>query len=512
MRLSEFLKIEEWNSEYKSIDKLLYHLKIEKSRSEASKKTYCTVLSLFCRKANKRPDDLVRTDKEWLEKEIKEFLDSYSGSQTATTYKESLKTFFQVNERRDLEFPHYYKPSRGGRTREEYVPTLDEAWEMAKYAGSLKARAIIMLLFTTGLRNSTLRALKYGVVHTNDLMLQKFSIRSQLENNEKNLTIVVYPEMKRDVPDACKNKIPYYVFTPEETTEALRNYLKERERKSGKIFDEEFLFASDHRNFPRGERTRKPMAKENLVKIVKTAARRAGLEHWNHVTPHSLRKTFKHILINQPEDSRMDKEDQEFLMGHVLGGTMENYYDWTKIDEMREKFSKLKFKQQEGTRGDTILKELANFYGVDYQHAIDIAERKYGEKYSQDAVRDALRELIEGRKKEKQDIVRVSDLRKYLNDGWKVVTALSNDQVVVGKEFVIEEKIKGKNSVETKPRSIQPPTSTSQKFIFQEDKDEGKNQRKKREDHSEQNKSREVFKRKKHGKKAKHVTISDFCG
>jgi integrase len=512
MKFSDFLKIKEWSSEYKSIGKLLYHLKIEKSGSEASKKAYCTVLSLFCRKVNKSPDDLIRMDKKWLEKNIKEFLDSYSGSQTATTYKESLKTFFWVNKRDDLEFPYYYKPSRGGRTREEYVPTLDEAWEMARYAGSLKARAVIMLLFTTGPRNSTLRALRYGVVPTNDLMFQKFSIRSQLENNEKNLMIVVYPEMKKDVPNACKNRIPYYVFTPEETTQALRNYLKEREIKSGKISDEEFLFPSDHRKLPKRERTRQPMSIESLIKIVKTAARRAGLEHWNHVTPHSLRKTFKHILINQPESSRLDKEDQEFFMGHILSGTMENYYDWTKIDEMREKFSKLKFKEQEGIKSDMFMKEFANFCGVDYQHAIDIAERKYGEKYSQDAVRDALRELIEGRKKEKQDIVRVSDLRKYLNDGWKVVTALSNDQVVVGKEFVIEEKIKGKNSVETKPRSIQPPTSTSQKFIFQEDKDEGKNQRKKREDHSEQNKSREVFKRKKHGKKAKHVTISDFCG
>ncbi|MCS4538213.1 MAG: hypothetical protein HYY67_05095 [Thaumarchaeota archaeon] len=40
------------------------------------------------------------------------------------------------------------------------------------------------------------------------------------------------------------------------------------------------------------------------------------------VYPHCLRKTFEDCI----KRARLDHEDQEFLKGHLLGGSQDNYY------------------------------------------------------------------------------------------------------------------------------------------------------------------------------------------
>jgi len=57
------------------------------------------------------------------------------------------------------------------------------------------------------------------------------------------------------------------------------------------------------------------------------------------VRPHVLRKAFESALRN----AWLDVKDQEFLMGYILPGSQDNYYDKTKIDELRNKYAKIEF-------------------------------------------------------------------------------------------------------------------------------------------------------------------------
>jgi len=43
------------------------------------------------------------------------------------------------------------------------------------------------------------------------------------------------------------------------------------------------------------------------------------------------------------DGSHMDVKTQEFLMGHILPGSQDNYYDASKVEDMRTLYSNLKW-------------------------------------------------------------------------------------------------------------------------------------------------------------------------
>lgn len=218
------------------------------------------------------------------------------------------------------------------RVRPEYIPTLEEAYRMANTAGSLRNRAIILFLVSTGLRNATLCALTYG------------DVKEELEKGVENLFVKVYPEMRERVRGACKGALQYYTFTSKDAAEALKLYLEERRRKFGEIRDEDPLFASEHKQLPRHKRSQKFITPREVQIIVKEAARKAGIKEWMHVTPHCLRKTYEYVLRSERIDgTRLDVKTQEILMGHKLPGSQDAYYDKTKVEELRKEYSKLNF-------------------------------------------------------------------------------------------------------------------------------------------------------------------------
>jgi len=399
--------------------------------SFGTKEGYRFALIIFCRKLNKNPDQLIQMKKKLLEHEIDSFLDGIPCKKTRRHRRGALKKFFEVNGRKNLEISVVKVRSREPRVRPEYVPTLEEAWKMADYAGSLKNRLVIIILFITGLRISTLRVLKYGEVPTKELWLKEHTIKNELNNGKKNLAIIVDPEMKKYAPNACKDKIPYYVFTSEELTETLKNYLDERERKNGKIDDDEFLFPSGYRGYSQKERANKPISTREIQRIVKNAARNAGLKHWKYVTPHCLRKTFMMTLINQPEGSRLDEADREFFMGHILKGAQESYFVRTGIERLREKFSKLSFSPNPPSEKEHLTKELAKLYGIDYEVVVSEAEKRSSRKPTHDEIMTVLGEFIAKRNKKEQKIINLSELQDYIKNGWLYLNHLPDGTAIV---------------------------------------------------------------------------------
>jgi integrase len=331
------LKVCGWRSEYTSVNALLRHL-WRKSRSEASRRAYLRQVYLLCSASGYTPDELVALPKEEITKMVQEFADYYNDGRHSIRYVNNiihlLTGFFKANGFKGanaLEIESHYMPARY-RKRPEYIPKKHEIYAMADSACSLRDRAIILTLYSSGLRNATLRAILYR------------DVEEELKRGVDNLMIPVYPEMKLIEPNACKNNIPYYTFTCDEATQAIRLYLREREEKYGKIMPYEPLFASDYNQVPREKRDSKIMSSRQLQYIVKQAAKRARIPQWQFVTPHSLRKAFETMLHSELVDGgRLDPKIQEFFMGHILPGSEDTYFNKMDIEYLRAEYAKLNF-------------------------------------------------------------------------------------------------------------------------------------------------------------------------
>lgn len=326
-----------WKSRISAIQNLLDHLR-RYTESECSREKYLRHLLQFCRRYGFNPEYAVRIPKKKVESLVQGFADELASKDRSKAYVNTvvkrLRTFFRVNGytgSKELRIRTYFVPTRY-RKMPEYIPTKEEIYSMADAAGGQRNRAIILTLFSSGLRVSTLCGLNRG------------DIAHELEASEPYLMIPVYPEMKERVPDACKGRIPYYTFICPEAGEALRSYLRHREERYGPIGIKDPLFHSDWTLWPRRERSSKRLGRRGVGLIVKRASRLAGIQPWKYVTPHCLRKTFESVLRSPTVDrGRMDKGTQEFFMGHILPGTQDVYYDKTKVEFHRDEYAKLDF-------------------------------------------------------------------------------------------------------------------------------------------------------------------------
>ena len=435
----KFLKVSGWKSEYESVSRFLRHYS-RKVRSERTRENVGLTLKGLCEFAGKDPDELVRLSPKEASRLVQDYVDSLAEKGYSIRYVNVclafLRTFFKVNGfkgSKALEVERHYQPSRY-RKRREYVPTSAEIYNMALAAGSARNRALILALYTSGLRNSTLRALLYR------------DVKEDLEKGMEVVKLPVYPEMKRVDVGACKGNIPYYTFISREATEALRRYLDERRRVHGGIEDEEPLFASESRNVPPEVRRRTPVMKKSLEALVKRAARKAGIKRWRDVYPHCLRKAFESALRN----AGLDLKDQEFLMGHILPGTQDPYYDYTKIEELRRKYMKIEFfphlaASMEELRKKQVL-DMVKILGFSEEKIkrVEEALAKYErvdealeeiKKLSLESYKESEETDCNGQgncKRHKVKIVQGEQkLIKFLSEGWDLVKELSKDRFVL---------------------------------------------------------------------------------
>jgi integrase len=150
--------------------------------------------------------------------------------------------------------------------------------------------------------------------------------------------------MKSIEPSACKNNIPYYSFICDEAAIALKLYLRERIEKNCSITDNEPLFASDFKMISKEDRKNKILCPRQLQDIVKIPAEKVIPVNGHFVSPRSLRKTFDSVLrAENVEGTHMDHKVQEFLVGHLLPGSQDHYFDRDKVEELRIEYSKLSF-------------------------------------------------------------------------------------------------------------------------------------------------------------------------
>lgn len=425
-------------SRFVSVQKLIDYLWLRKSGSKVSIAIYCWHVYRFCRWAKIGPDDVLAMSRKELEEIVQHYLDDVRRQgmhrgpsvRTVNATLGCLKTFFRVNgfnreSNQDLRLQSYHQPPRT-RNRDQYVPTLNEMNRMADRSGNWRNRTIVLTSSSTGLRNAALRA-----IHVKDII-------KELEAGYENLLIKVDPEWNKRIPGACKNNIPYYTFTSPPATRAIKEMLKERKEKFGFVEEDEPLFISQGCQL----RKKLPLSSREELEIVKKTAKQAGIEKWKHVTPHSLRKVFESILRSLMEDgSRLDLKDQEFLMGHLLPGTQDAYYDWTKIDRLRKEYSKLVFEERNSPelQNLNIYREMAKILGIDPDEVKSNRQGELDRQLTLKEEKETLETCIKSKlaclheNRGEQRIICKEELQTFLDEGWRFLSILDQQSIIVEK-------------------------------------------------------------------------------
>jgi len=423
--IEEYLKVKDWDSGYFSIKNLLQHLK-RKTKSEGSKKVFLAIIYQFCKRNNLSPDEIIEKGSEWLSEKIQEFGDSKSESpRYANGVMNKLATFAKVNGL-DVSYESYHVPARYMKIS-EYIPSSEEIWSMVTSGASLRDQAVILFLYESGIRNSTLRALRWS------------DLDEELKENKVPLCIKITPELRKRDPYATKGLIPYFTFIHSEVVEALKKYRKERIRLYGEIGKDEPLFIAESKSgrINKIERRNRIITSVTIEWIVKQAARRAGIKQWQDIRPHVLRKAFESALRN----ARLDVKDQEFLMGHILAGSQDTYYDKTKIDELRNKYAKIEFFPQRFQTEELRKKQIIDTakmlgYPEDKIKKVEEALAKY--KTVDEAMNEIRKLSLESYKvregavnSDPKKVIKEDELEHYLAEGWDVHTVLPSGRILI---------------------------------------------------------------------------------
>ena len=249
--------------------------------------------------------------------------------------------------------------------------------------------------------------------------------------------------MKEIGPDACKGMIPYYSFMSRETSQALVDHIEDRIGTYGEILPDEPLFISSSTNYPAELRRKTPIQKTTLGIAVKRAARKSGISDWKNVFPHCLRNAFESALRN----NGIDVKDQEFLMGHILPGSQDVYYDSTKQDTLRDKYVEVDFfpKQERMNKKQRDKFLISNMRILGYseeeikEYAMKLEKAKtdteafeiYGNLPQPRIQRNTPQNLERNTEYKHKIVVGDDALKAALDEGWEFDRELNGDKVVL---------------------------------------------------------------------------------
>jgi integrase len=418
-------KQDQYITKYPALNKTIqYHLKEGSGSDSSIKKLKSDVLRL-AEFAKCTPDELIKLEKTKLENIIREFLYIYTNKNSANSVLQTLKTFFRENDLNDLKYPHFHLSSR---TRIKKMPiTLEDAYKMVRFAPSIQAKLLILMLISTGMRISTILSIRFNTVKTNDPYLNKYTLLSEIDAGKNNIVIIIFQKMKELVNNACKCNIPYYVFMSEEASEALKDHKRILKSYYGSIENDDVLFPALDKH--RGKCRKTPMTPNAVNKMLKQVAEKAGIPHWKKITAKSFRTLFENHMNEHGNDAGLEWEDREFLMGHVLPKPVENYYCPDKIEVLRKKYARIQFSPNllGGIYQD--LKHVADFFEISYDLVIEEAKLRYDENPEKHLIQRTLLDFLQ--KKREQKIINETELECHLKKGYRFINMLKDGRVIV---------------------------------------------------------------------------------
>lgn len=281
-------------SEYMS--DFLEYLEVEKGRSLKTIENYSLYLNRFVEFTDDIKVDKINIDKisKW-----RQWLNRYTnddgrtmGRATQNYHLIAMRSFLKYLARRDIdslapekiELATSQRPQVSFLTQDEIV-RLFETIDTSNIIG-LRDRAIVELLFSTGLRVSELAALN---IKDLNFKTGEFSVRGKGQ---------------KDRP----------VYVSESAANVLAKYIEARQDDFAPLF---VHYRGTQSDFNKGEYTR--LTVRSIQRIVERYAKRAGIA--KHVTPHTLRHSFATDLLTNGADLR----SVQSLLGHSNIATTQVY-------------------------------------------------------------------------------------------------------------------------------------------------------------------------------------------
>ncbi len=293
------------------IHQFLQYLEIEKGRSLKTVENYSHYLNRFAlwselKKAEDISDTNVRDFRLWLNRQASgEKIDGHSQTlkkRTQNYYLIALRAFLKYLMRTGVQSlpPDRIELAKVG---ERHLDLISKA-ELVRLLSapsdddikSLRDKAVLELLFSTGLRVSELCNLPREL----DLSSDEFSVRGKGE----------------------KVRV---VFLSDEARKALKNYLSKRKDMSDALFVE---------TSKKEKGDVSPLSPRSVQRLVKHYAIKAGIS--KKVTPHVVRHSFATDLLQNGADLR----SVQMLLGHANIGTTQIYTHVTdkQLRDVHKKF------------------------------------------------------------------------------------------------------------------------------------------------------------------------------
>jgi len=291
-----------------------------KNRPENTRRIFSNRLREFCTSINMEPEEWRSLDKfeardlawKYAESKIAEY------PNVAAIVLTTLKSWYRNKSGEQLPFDsmrggkHYFHVTHKKKAI-EHIPNKQEVYQIIDMASSLRDKAFLLFLFQTGVRVNVLQHLTYG--HVSD----------QLDKDIITLKITGTLDHKlrsRDIPF-------YYTFINGEGAETLKRYCKLTHKNSNTNAP---LFTT------RGYR---PVSQSYILQVVKMCVKRAGFNPTTMWT-HTIRKAFRKNV----RQTDIDDDDKEQLMGHVIKGSREAYYDNKDTKLIMKAYQKCNFSRE----------------------------------------------------------------------------------------------------------------------------------------------------------------------
>jgi site-specific recombinase XerD len=294
----------------KYIKEFLEYLEIERGRSNRTVRNYHFYLARFAAWA-KNPDpkkidgEMIRNYRLYLNRELLGRDEPSLKKSTQNYHLIALRAFLKYLAKRDVGSlnPEKIELAKVGTRQVEFLEPeelkrLILATQKEKGLIALRDRAVMELLFSTGLRVSEMASLK---IENINLKRDEFTVKGK----------------------GSKHRV---VFTSDEAKKAIKAYIDARTDTSP------YIFVSHDR--AKGGRGSLPLSARSIERIIERCARAAGIT--KKVTPHTLRHTFATDLLRNGADIR----SVQSMLGHESITTTQVYTHVTdrQLKNIHQKF------------------------------------------------------------------------------------------------------------------------------------------------------------------------------
>jgi integrase len=313
--------------------------------------------------------------------------------------------------------------ARRKRIGEEMVPNAEQIYRMVEHARSLRDKAIILCMWQSGVRIGCLVNWNFRLV------------RDQLFPENGEMKVPVRLKITEEIESKLRNYDMgyYYTFLGREASEALKKYLQWRIERGEKLGDENPIFVSNSTTV-KGQRLRLGSIRE----MIKRCAEKVGLNP-KGIWPHCLRKAFRKALNN----TDIDEDTKEALMGHKLPGSRGSYFDYHDVDEVEGKYIRINFSPPTTVSAEELRKkqvlDMVRILGFteDKIKSVEEALAKYATvDEAMEEIRKLSLEAYKLRSNSNSDPKKVIDegkLERYLAEGWDVQTVLPSGRILIKK-------------------------------------------------------------------------------